>query len=185
MSEELTERQQQSLLHLARRAIERYLDAGTMEKPSPEDVIGLEKRGVFVTLKTDGELRGCIGHPLPVLPLASAVVELAVAAASRDFRFEPLRPEEMKRTRIEISVLGLPKPVDNPQDVVVGKHGIIISKGFHKGLLLPQVPLEYGWDRETYLRHGCLKAGLGPEDWKKGARIEVFTAQVFGEKEEA
>jgi uncharacterized protein (TIGR00296 family) len=87
----------------------------------------------------------------------------------------------MDRLRIDISVLGLPEPVADPAEVVVGRHGIIVSKGFHRGLLLPQVPAEYGWDRETFLDHGCLKAGLPRDAWRKGARIEVFTAQVFSE----
>jgi AmmeMemoRadiSam system protein A len=106
---------------------------------------------------------------------------MAVAAASRDTRFDPLSLEELGRLHIEISVLGLPELVQNPNDIEVGRHGIIVSKGYYKGLLLPQVPVEHGWDRETYLRHGCLKAGLGPDEWKIGAKIEVFTAQVFSE----
>jgi uncharacterized protein (TIGR00296 family) len=87
----------------------------------------------------------------------------------------------MDELRIEISVLSLPWPVKDPREVEVGKHGIIISKGLHKGLLLPQVPVEHHWDRETFLRHGCLKAGLGEEEWRKAAKIEIFTAQVFAE----
>ena len=82
---------------------------------------------------------------------------------------------------IEISVLTEPRPIKDVKEITVGKHGIIISKGYHKGLLLPQVPLEYGWDLETYLRHGCLKAGLSENDWKKGTKIEIFEAQVFPE----
>jgi AmmeMemoRadiSam system protein A len=128
-----------------------------------------------------GDLRGCVGYPLPVKPLDETIIEMAVAAASQDTRFEPLAPEDLARLRIEISVLGLPEPVASPTDVEVGRHGIIVSKGFYRGLLLPQVPVEHAWDRETYLRHGCLKAGLGPDEWKKGAKIEVFTAQVFSE----
>ena len=106
---------------------------------------------------------------------------MALAAATQDTRFEPLQAKELKRLKIEISVLGLPEPVSDPSQVQVGCHGIIVSKGFYKGLLLPQVPVEQGWDRETYLCHGCLKAGLPPEEWKKGAKLEVFTAQVFSE----
>jgi len=140
-----------------------------------------KKRGAFVTLKSDGELRGCVGYPLPVKPLDETIVEMAVAAASQDTRFDPLRPDEMDRLRIDISVLGLPEPVGDPGEVVVGRHGIIVSKGSRRGLLLPQVPVEHGWDRETFLRQGCLKAGLPPDEWKKGAKIEVFTAQVFSE----
>lgn len=181
MSDTLTPDQQKFLLETARRAIERYLETGGRFRPDVADARLLEKRGAFVTLKMGGELRGCIGYPLPYKPLAETIAEMAVAAASQDYRFEPLTAGELSETRIEISVLGLPEPVKSPQDVEVGRHGIIISKGGHRGLLLPQVPVEQGWDRETYLSHGCLKAGLGPDEWKKGAEIEVFTAQVFSE----
>ncbi|MGZ5469849.1 MAG: AmmeMemoRadiSam system protein A, partial [Candidatus Aminicenantales bacterium] len=140
-----------------------------------------EKRGAFVTLTIDGELRGCIGYPLPVKPLDETIIEMAVAAATQDTRFDPLAADELKKLKIEISVLGLPEPVSDPGKVQVGSHGIIVSKGYYRGLLLPQVPVEHGWDRETFLSHGCLKAGLPPEEWKKGAKLEVFTAQVFSE----
>jgi AmmeMemoRadiSam system protein A len=181
MNECLTPEEERYLLGLARQAIENYFKTGGYLRPSPEGARLKEKRGAFVTLKVDGELRGCVGYPVPCKPLAETVVEMAVAAASQDFRFDPLTPEDLARTRIEISVLSLPAPVKNPDEVEVGRHGIIIEKGSCRGLLLPQVPLEQDWDRETYLRHGCLKAGLGPEEYKKGAKIEVFTAQVFSE----
>ncbi len=181
MSEPLTADQQRYLLNLARQSIARFLEARDQPVVSIEDARFLEKRGVFVTLKVDDELRGCVGYPLPHKPLAEAVAEMAVAAAHQDFRFPPLKPEELERTKIEISVLGLPQPIDRPDQIEVGRHGIIVSKGFHKGLLLPQVPIEHHWDRETYLEHGCLKAGLGPDEWKKGAKIEIFSAQVFSE----
>jgi AmmeMemoRadiSam system protein A len=143
----------------------------------------LAKRGSFVTLKVGGSLRGCIGYPLPLKPLAETVVEMAIAAATQDFRFAPLRFEELDRLEVEISVLTLPRPVKDPAEVEVGRHGIIISKGHNRGLLLPQVPTEYGWDRETFLDHGCLKAGLPEDAWRKGAKVEVFEAQVFSEHE--
>ncbi|MGD1010259.1 MAG: AmmeMemoRadiSam system protein A [Candidatus Aminicenantales bacterium] len=183
MSAVLTPDEERVLLDLARRAIGHYFETGGHLQAAVEDPKLEEKRGAFVTLKVEGELRGCVGYPLPYKPLAETVVEMAVAAASQDFRFEPLAPEELAGTRIEISVLSLPEPVDDPKEVEVGRHGIVVSKGFNRGLLLPQVPVEQGWDRETYLRHGCLKAGLGPDEWKKGAKIEVFTAQVFSEPE--
>jgi len=171
----------------ARRAVEaavrgeptRPLEAGGADDEGVPE-LG-ESRGVFVTLNTDGELHGCIGYPLPHKPLAEAVAEMAVAAASQDPRFEPLTLGELGRTKLEISVLSLPQPVARPDEVEVGRHGIIVSKGYSRGLLLPQVPVEHCWDRETYLRNGCLKAGLGPDEWKTGAKIEVFTAQVFSE----
>ena len=106
---------------------------------------------------------------------------MAVAAASEDPRFTPLSPEEMDRLKIEISVLSVPAPVVRREGIEVGTHGIIVSKGLNRGLLLPQVAAEYGWDRDTFLRQGCLKAGLAPDEWRKGAKIETFTAQVFSE----
>jgi AmmeMemoRadiSam system protein A len=181
VSEPLTSAQQRALLKLARRALEHYFKTGTPLREPARDPALKERRGAFVTLKVDGELRGCIGYPLPYKPLDETVIEMAVAAATQDFRFESLGPRDLDRTTIEISVLGLPEEVCSPEAVDVGCHGIVISKGRRRGLLLPQVPVEHKWDRETYLKHGCLKAGLGPDEWKTGAKIEVFTAQVFSE----
>ncbi len=176
--------EQNFLLTLAREAIERYLkgEKGPRPKTVPKSL--LQKRGAFVTLKVDGQLRGCIGYPLPYKPLADTVKEMALAAATQDRRFLPIQPEELGRLKIEISVLTLPRQIQEADEVEVGRHGIVISKGMAKGLLLPQVPTEYNWDRETFLRHGCLKAGLDEREWKKGAKIEVFEAQVFSEQEE-
>jgi len=181
MKDALDPGRKRTLLELARTSIRRHLETGTAGKAPASDPVLNEARGAFVTLKVDGELRGCIGFPLPHKSLALTVQEAAVLAASQDYRFEPLRLEEMARLKIEISVLSLPRPVRSPEEVEVGTHGIIISKGSNKGLLLPQVPGEYGWDRETFLRHGCLKAGLPEDAWKKGAKVEIFTAQVFSE----
>ncbi len=181
MNDFLDETRQSALLRLARETIAAHL---LPQEPAPVragDPILNGKRGAFVTLHVDGELRGCIGYPLPVKPLAQAVSEMAVAAASEDYRFASISGDELDHLRIEISVLTLPRLIDSPEDVEVGRHGIIISRGRQQGLLLPQVPVEYGWDRETYLRHGCLKAGLPDDAWKTGARIEVFEAQVFSE----
>jgi len=132
-------------------------------------------------LKVNGQLRGCIGYPLPYKALYETVIEMAVSAASKDYRFQPISIEELTDVKIEISVLTLPKPVKDISEIEIGKHGIIISRGSNKGLLLPQVPVEWGWDLETFLRQGCLKAGLEDNGWKKGANIEVFAAQVFSE----
>ena len=181
MSEPLTPEEERTSLKLARQALEHYFKTGGILRSPVASGTLKEQRGAFVTLTVDGELRGCIGYPLPEKPLDETIIEMAVAAATQDTRFEPLAANELKKLKMEISVLGLPEPVKEPAEVRVGSHGIIVSKGFHRGLLLPQVPVEYGWDRETYLDHGCLKAGLPPDAWKKGAKIEVFTAQVFSE----
>lgn len=181
MSECLTQDQERYLLGLARRAVEHYFATGEHLRVPAKEAWLKEKRGAFVTLKAGDELRGCVGYPGPYKPLGETVAEMAVAAATQDYRFNPLTPEELAGIRIEISVLSLAEPVEDAKDVEVGRHGIIIAKGHCRGLLLPQVPVEQKWDRETYLRHGCLKAGLGPDEWKKGAKIEVFTAQVFSE----
>jgi AmmeMemoRadiSam system protein A len=181
MSEPLTPEEARTCLKIARQALENYFKTGKPLRSPVKAGTLKEKRGAFVTLTIGGELRGCIGYPLPVKPLDETIIEMAVAAATQDTRFEPLEANELDRLKIEISVLGLPEPASDPGQVEVGRHGIIVSKGFYKGLLLPQVPVEHGWDRETYLSHGCLKAGLRPEEWKAGAKLEVFTAQVFSE----
>jgi AmmeMemoRadiSam system protein A len=182
MDDYLSEEQKKFLLGLARQTIETKLRTDIILKAEVEDKMLLNKRGAFVTLKVDGELRGCIGYPLPYKPLAEAVAGMAVAAATQDYRFQPLNEEDLTSLKIEISVLTLPRRIKDIREIEVGKHGIIISKGFNKGLLLPQVPLEYNWDLETYIRHGCMKAGLDEYEWKKKVEIEVFEAQVFSEE---
>jgi AmmeMemoRadiSam system protein A len=174
--------QQKLLLGLAREAIQRYLTTGKTLKEKIKDPNLQEKRGAFVTLKESDQLRGCIGFPLPYKPLWETVRDAAVSAATQDYRFQPLSLEELSETKIEISVLTLPEPVKDIKEIIVGKHGIIVSKGAYKGLLLPQVPIEWNWDLETYLSQGCLKAGLDEDEWKKDVHIEIFSAQVFSEK---
>jgi AmmeMemoRadiSam system protein A len=177
----LDQDEQRFLLELARDTLEGFLKTGKRARPKAAPKSLSEKRGAFVTLKVDNQLRGCIGYPLPYKPLAETVAEMALAAATQDYRFPPLRAEELKRLKIEISVLTLPRPVQDVNEIEVGRHGIVVSKGIDRGLLLPQVPTEYGWDRETFLNHGCLKAGLDEGEWRRGAQIEVFEAQVFSE----
>lgn len=157
------------------------MKTGNAPKEKIEDKVLNEKRGAFVTLKVNDQLRGCIGYPLPRKSLWETISDVAISAATQDFRFESITLEELPDTKIEISVLSLPKQIKDIKKIEVGKHGIIISKGPCKGLLLPQVPLEWNWDLETYLSHGCLKAGLDKKEWKKGVNIEIFSAQVFSE----
>jgi AmmeMemoRadiSam system protein A len=183
MSELLTASQQEFLLRLARETITAHLRGTKKPTLAGTDLVLKGKRGAFVTLHIDGDLRGCIGYPLPYKPLVETISEMALAAATQDHRFESIREDELGRLRVEISALTLPRPIKDPTEVEVGRHGIIVSMGGRQGLLLPQVPAEYGWDRETFLRHGCLKAGLPDDAWKKGASIQVFEAQVFSEAE--
>ncbi|MFQ6084226.1 MAG: AmmeMemoRadiSam system protein A [Candidatus Aminicenantia bacterium] len=181
MEKELNENQQKFLLNLAREAIKHYLETGEKVRVKVEDEVLREKRGAFVTLKVEDELRGCIGYPLPYKSLYQTIIDTAISAATSDFRFTPLSLSELEKTKIEVSVLSLPQPISDFKQIEIGKHGIIISKGSFQGLLLPQVPVECNWDLETYLSHGCLKAGLSPDEWKEGVDIKIFTAQVFSE----
>ncbi len=180
---EYNKNERKFLLSIARKAIEEYLKTGIKSYPEEVPEKLKEKRGVFVTLKVGEQLNGCIGYPLPYKPLYEAVVDNAISAGFEDYRFPPLKEEDLRHLKIEISVLTVPVPVSSPQEVVVGKHGIIITKGYNRGLLLPQVPVEYNWSLEEYLSHGCLKAGLPPDEWKRGVQIEVFEAEIFSEEE--
>lgn len=181
---ELSATERQELLALARDTIRKCLTTGKRGTPPapPASPALMEMRGVFVTLHRGGELRGCIGYPLPMNPLWEAVAEMAVAAAFEDPRFPAVGQDELAGLDIEISVLTVPRKIAGPDDVRVGTDGIIISKGLQRGLLLPQVPLEQGWDRGQYLSCGCRKAGLPADEWKRGVEIETFQAVVFGEK---
>jgi AmmeMemoRadiSam system protein A len=182
-AEMVSREDQQLLLQLARNAIQTTVQKGR-KLPMVESLSPLlrEKRGVFVTLWMEGELRGCIGFPFPVKPLAEAVQEAAVSAALQDPRFPPVRMEELSRVEIEISVLTPPKPTE-PGRIQIGVHGLIARRGNRSGLLLPQVAMEYHWDKETFLQQTCVKAGLGPDDWKEKAEISSFEAQVFSESD--
>ncbi len=180
----LSEKEKKFLLKLARKTLETYFKGMELEVEVPEDCPNLyEKRGVFVTLTKHGNLRGCIGTLEPLYPLVEGVKRMAISAATEDPRFPPLSPEELSEVEIEISVLS-PMKKGNPEEVVVGKHGVYAVKGFHRGVLLPQVPLEYGWDKETFLEHVCLKAGLPRNCYKDpSVTFYLFTAEVFSERD--
>jgi AmmeMemoRadiSam system protein A len=176
----------QHLLRIARDELERLLGAPrTSPPPSPASSEAGEAEnepwGAFVSIHVGDELRGCVGMIVTSDPLRETVRECARAAASRDGRFSPLRPDELAQARIEISVLTPPRPLPDPASIEVGRHGLIVSKGARKGLLLPQVATGEGWDKETFLDHTCLKAGLPAGAWRQGAEIEVFEAVVFSE----
>lgn len=181
--EPLSERAKKRLLEIARESIRRYLRGSRVPSFKEDDPELQRKSGAFVTLKTkDGRLRGCIGFISSMgKPLYEVVSEAAVAAAFDDPRFPPLSPKEFDEIDLEISVLSEMERVKDIGEIEVGKHGLYIKKRGRSGLLLPQVATEYGWDREEFLRHVCLKAGLGPEEWKEDAELYIFSADVFGE----
>jgi AmmeMemoRadiSam system protein A len=153
-------------------------------EPDAETAGGLGRpSGAFVSLHKLGQLRGCIGTFTSPRPLVNTVQEMAISSSQRDPRFPPVQDEEMQDIDIEISVLSPLREIQDVGEIEVGRHGIYITKGFYSGVLLPQVATEYGWNRETFLEHTCMKAGLPPETWKEaGVKIEIFEAQVFGEK---
>lgn len=180
----LTDDEKRELLRIARATLREYTRTGFVPPGRPHRQSLLDPAGAFVTLHRDGQLRGCIGTLQETQPLYKVVQEMTVAAASRDGRFEPVRAEEVDDIDIEISVLGGRHRVGGPDEIEVGRHGLCLTKAFHRGLLLPQVAVEHGWDAQTFLDHVCLKAGLPPGSWRApDAVVEVFTAQVFGERD--
>jgi len=180
----LGDNEKRYLLDLARYTIAKKLG---IERKAPERLstpILERKAGAFVTLKTGGALRGCIGYIEAIKPLRETIEEMALAAAFNDPRFPPLRREEFAGISIEISVLSPLHQVSDPDEIVVGRDGLVIERGFNRGLLLPQVATEYHWNREQFLAQTCRKAMLPAGAWKKpDTKIYAFSAVVFGEKE--
>ncbi|MFA5007830.1 MAG: AmmeMemoRadiSam system protein B [Candidatus Omnitrophota bacterium] len=182
----LNDAEKKELLKIARSTLESYLKNRKTPKIAALYPILNEKRGAFVTLKKHGELRGCIGRIVADTPLYEVVSSVAIESATEDPRFSPVTYDELKDIEIEISVLTPFEKVNDIGAIEVGKHGLLISKGFYSGLLLPQVPLEYGWDRQTFLEHTCNKAGLPKDSYKeKGITLYKFSAIVFNEKEDS
>ena len=168
------------LLRLAHQSIEAALEERHLDLSPPSQHLA-EYRGAFTTLRHHGRLRGCIGYVFPTQSLYQTVAETARAAAFDDPRFEPVSLAEALTVTIEISVLSPLRPVA-AEDVLLGQHGLVVTQGSRRGLLLPQVPIEWDWDRETFLAQTCLKAGLDPDAWRHGAELQAFTAEVFGEE---
>lgn len=178
------------LLKIARENIKKYLDGEEYEKPESLPEIFHEKYGVFVTLNYQNSLRGCIGYSEPYMPLIDALLDVSIAAAFEDPRFNPISEKELDEIQLEISVLTKPELVsiksykDYCSKLEVGRDGLIIENNYYKGLLLPQVPIEQNWDLKTYLENLCYKAGLNKDAWKdSNTKIYNFQAIVFGEKE--
>jgi len=174
----LTDKEKEELLQLARDAVTEYVLKGNVIGKEVENQKFKTEGAVFVTIKKGGNLRGCIGHIQPVMPLYQSVIKNAVAACSSDPRFPPMKKDDLKDIDIEISILSPLKPVKDIEKVQVGKHGLVIVKGMRRGILLPQVAAEFGWDRETFLDHLCSKAGLRKGEWKT-ADLYTFTAEII------
>jgi uncharacterized protein len=180
---QLTEIEQQSLLKIARSAVDSYLAGRAPRLPEVTDGALAAVFGVFVSLHQGVELRGCIGNIHTASPLYRSVAECAIAAAVGDPRFMPLMAAELPDVEFEISVLSPLQRLRNLEEIEIGKHGLLVSKRNYRGLLLPQVASTYGWNQERFLQETCKKAGLKPDDWREDANIELFSALVFSEKQ--
>jgi len=169
------------LLRLAHDSILSALEGREIPLDPPTDHLA-EPRGAFTSLYLRGELRGCVGYILPVSAVYRTVVDTARAAAFEDTRFHPVTLPEARDLEIQLSILSPQQPI-SPETVEIGRHGLLITMAGRRGLLLPQVPVEHHWDRTTFLEQTCRKAGLPLDAWQKGATIEAFTAEVFGDKQ--
>lgn len=177
---EYSAEERQLLLRLAHQSIEAALGERALDLTPPTPHLA-EFRGAFTTLHLHGQLRGCIGYVYPTQSLYRTVAETAKAAAFDDPRFEPVSLPEAMALKVEVSVLSTLRPIV-PEEIVIGKHGLVVTQGGRRGLLLPQVPVEWDWDRQTFLAQTCLKAGLAPDAWLRGAELQAFMAEVFGEE---
>jgi AmmeMemoRadiSam system protein A len=177
----LTAAQKAGLLVIARRALCERVRGLPESIPAPEDPALCRQGAAFVTLTRGTSLRGCIGYVHPILPLAETVARCAASAATGDPRFAPVTAEELAELRVEISVLSPLHALGNPCELEIGVHGLHISKEGRRGVLLPQVAAEFGWDRDTFLRQVCIKAGLPQDAWRRGAEIQVFTVETVSD----
>ncbi|MEK6650177.1 MAG: AmmeMemoRadiSam system protein A [Bacteroidota bacterium] len=177
----LTSEEKHVLVRLARATIVTWAGLPATP-PRVEGRLATEKRGVFVTLREFDDLRGCIGYVQPFATVADAVRELVIKSASEDPRFDPVTADEVGRLSIEISVLTPLEPVEGPQEVEVGRHGLVVESGWRKGLLLPEVAVDEGWTAEEFLSGCCRKAGLGRDAWRRpGTKIFRFETEHFSE----
>ncbi|HTP66121.1 MAG TPA: AmmeMemoRadiSam system protein A [Geobacteraceae bacterium] len=179
MQKSLTAKEKQLLLEIAREAIISHVRNGTVPKREVKNSNLLAKQGCFVCIKVSGMLRGCIGNFLSDQPLHELVQEMAVSAATRDPRFYPMKEDDLQDFDLEISVLSPLHRISVIDEIEVGVHGLYMEKNFSRGVLLPQVAVEYGWDRDTFLSQTSIKAGLGKDDWKEDTDIYTFSALVF------
>jgi len=181
----LTKEDKRALLALARQRLQEHLDRREPAAVSADSDALLEHRPTFVTWRTStGELRGCIGEVIAQRPLVESVARMAVASGTQDPRFPSITAQELPHLKVEISALTPITPIA-PDRVEVGRHGLMISKGHSSGLLLPQVPIEQGWNREEFLRGLCHKAGLPADAWRDSdVQLHSFEAEVWGEEDD-
>jgi len=175
--------ERRQLIQIAREAIISFISTGSV----PAREVKSEKLnamyGCFVTIKMDGKLRGCIGNFVSDKPLHKLVQEMASAAATKDPRFYPMKKHDLENFSLEISVLSPLEKIASIDEIQVGTHGIYMERNVHRGVLLPQVATEHGWDRDTFLQQTALKAGMGKDDWKENTDIYIFVAEVFNEED--
>ena len=175
----LSDTDRQSLLRLARSAIREAVSCGRILAEIPAAGIFSELRGVFVSIHVGKRLRGCLGVVEPEHPLGDSIVRCAIGAATRDPRFPPMRPDELDRFEIEISLLSAPRAI-RPEEIQIGTHGLLICRGTHRGLLLPQVAVNHQLSAEQFLAETCRKAELAPDTWRDPeATLFGFTSEIF------
>ncbi|MCF7908870.1 MAG: AmmeMemoRadiSam system protein A [Candidatus Omnitrophica bacterium] len=183
MKDLLNPSQRSYLLSLVRDTIQHYLRTKEPLEPKTEDSLLKDVRGAFVTLHQGGRLRGCIGSIVATKPLYLEIRDMAIAASTQDSRFSPVSEGELADIRIEISVLSPFKKIVNSDEIIVGKHGVLVKQGYKSGVYLPQVAKETGWGKEEFMNSLCRdKAGISVDSWKRGeCEIYIFSAEVFGE----
>jgi uncharacterized protein len=181
----LSDAERGALLGIARASVRHHLGLGPLPELPASGPLCVA-RGAFVTLRLGGALRGCIGSFQPLVTLARTVAAMAVSAASEDPRFPTVRAAEADDLRYRVSALEPCRPMREPSEIEIGRHGLLVRKGWHRGTLLPVVAVERAWDAATFLKHACLKAGLSPDAWRDPeAQVEIFGAEEFGDPEHA
>jgi uncharacterized protein len=184
VEKELTPSEKSILLTIARQAVESVVRTGQVQVEPREEKSLNVRSGCFVTIRNGGKLRGCIGNFQSELPLFKEVAQVAAASATKDPRFYPMKKDDLDGFSLEISVLSPLQKIEDISEIEVGRHGIYLEKSYYRGVLLPQVAIEQGWDRSTFLQQICVKAGLPTDAWQASdAEIYIFSAQVFSEKE--
>ena len=177
---EFSPEERKLLLQLAHESIVAALEHREISLAAPSPHLA-EPRGAFTTLYYRGGLRGCVGYVFPLTSLYRTVAEISRGAAFDDSRFPPVTRAECPELEVSLSILSIPQPIQ-PEAIEIGRHGLLVSLGGRRGLLLPQVPIEHGWDRATFLEQTCKKAGLPSNSWHEGAKLEAFVAEVFGDR---